>query len=146
MALSPATLAGVPAMNDAVGRSALSAKVREQLALAIAGENGCDYCASTHGAIGRMSGLDEEEVARNLAGDDTDPNARAPLSLASSIVIARGRVTPAEIEEARDAGVTDAEFVDVVAAVSINTMTNYLNHIAETEIDIPDIRTAEAVS
>ena len=52
MAHSPAALSAALAFGDAMGTSTLSPQVKEQLALAIAGANSCDYCASAHTAIG----------------------------------------------------------------------------------------------
>jgi alkylhydroperoxidase family enzyme len=44
MANSPATLDGYLGLSGALAKGALPAKVREQLALAVAEANGCDYC------------------------------------------------------------------------------------------------------
>lgn len=142
MAHSPAALSAALAFGDALGSSTLSAQVREQLALAIAGANTCDYCASAHTAIGKMTGVDAGELAQNLEGSASDPKVQALLTLATTIVQARGNVSDADIESARGAGVTDAELVEVVAAVAINTFTNYFNHIAQTKIDFPVVETA----
>jgi uncharacterized peroxidase-related enzyme len=142
MAHSPAALSAALAFGDAMGSSSLSAQVKEQLALAIAGANTCDYCASAHTAIGKMTGVDASELSQNLAGNASDPKVQALLNLATIIVKSRGVVTDAEIQDARAAGVTDAEIVEVVATVAINTFTNYFNHIAQTTIDFPVVETS----
>lgn len=142
MAHSPAALSASLAFGDAMGSSALSAQVKEQLALAIAGANSCDYCASAHTAIGKMTGVDAEELTKNLAGNASDPKTQALLTFATQVVRSRGDVSDADISEARAAGVTDAEIVEVVATVAINTFTNYFNHIAQTSIDFPIVETS----
>jgi len=43
---------------------------------------------------------------------------------------------------AKAADVTDGEIVEVVANVALNVYTNYLNVLADTEIDFPVVRTA----
>jgi uncharacterized peroxidase-related enzyme len=141
MAHSPAALSAALAFGDALGSSTLSAQVKEQLALAIAGANTCDYCASAHTAIGKMTGVDADELSQNLEGNASDPKVQALLTLATTIVQTRGNVSDADIEAARGAGVTDAELVEVVATVAINTFTNYFNHIAQTKIDFPVVET-----
>ena len=146
MAHSPAALSAALAFGEAMGKSTLSAGVKEQLALAIAGVNSCDYCASAHTAIGKGAGLSESELATSISGSSSDPKTHAILTLAKSIVTNRGNITDNELSEVRNAGVSEAEIVEVVAAVAINTFTNYFNHIAATEIDFPVVRTGAAVS
>jgi len=142
MAHSPAALSAALAFGDAMGTSVLSAQVKEQLALAIAGANSCDYCASAHTAIGKMTGVDADELSRNVSGNASDPKVQALLTFATTVVKTRGDVADSDIENARNAGVTDAELVEVVASVAINTFTNYFNHIAQTKIDFPVVETS----
>ena len=142
MAHSPAALSAALAFGDAMGTSTLSPQVKEQLALAIAGANSCDYCASAHTAIGKMTGVDAEELSKNLGGNASDPKVQALLTFATTVVKTRGDVSDVDISEARAAGVTDAEIVEVVASVAINTFTNYFNHIAQTKIDFPVVETS----
>tara|TARA_R110000744_G_C19357100_1_gene560980 strand:+ start:913 stop:1461 length:549 start_codon:yes stop_codon:yes gene_type:complete len=146
MAHSPAALGAKLAFDQAMGESALSPAVKEQLAMVIAGTNACDYCASAHTAIGKGAGVDADELNKNLSGNASDPKVQALLTLARSIVTDRGRISDIELSDARNAGITEAELVEVIAAVAINTFTNYFNHIAATEIDFPVVRTAAAVS
>ena len=37
----------------------------------------------------------------------------------------------------RDSGYDDAQIVEIVQHVALNTWTNYLNSVAKTEIDFP---------
>ena len=45
---------------------------------------------------------------------------------------------------ARDAGVSDAETIEVVAHIALNVFTNYLNSVSGTAIDFPDVPLATA--
>lgn len=145
MAHSPAALGAALAFGDALGSSTLSPAIKEQLALAIAGANSCDYCASAHTAIGKGAGVEADELANNITGNSGDPKVQALINLAVSIVNNRGNLTDDELTTARAAGVTEAELVEVIAVVAINTFTNYFNHIAATDIDFPVVRTTQAV-
>jgi alkylhydroperoxidase family enzyme len=49
----------------------------------------------------------------------------------------RGKVSDAVLSEARSAGISDAEVVEVVGHVALNVFTNYLNNVAQTDIDFP---------
>jgi uncharacterized peroxidase-related enzyme len=123
--------------------SALSTKVREQIALAISEANGCGYCVAAHSAIGRRQGLSDEELRQSRLGESADPRTAAILGFTRALVERRGHVGDAEIESLRAEGVSDGEITEIVAVVALNTLTNYLNHVAETELDFP---AAEALS
>ncbi len=140
---SPAALNALVGMEGALGKGALRARFREQLAIAVAQENGCDYCLSAHTAIGKMIGIPESQLAEARTGTSDDPKVDAMLTLAVRILRDRGHVAAAELAEAKSAGVTDAEIVEIVAGLALNIFTNYLNIAADTEIDFPVIRTAE---
>ena len=60
MANSPAVLDAYTNFRNALNRAALPAALREQIALTVAGANGCDYCASAHTAIGSKLGVDTD--------------------------------------------------------------------------------------
>ena len=53
--------------------------MREQIALTVAGANGCDYCASAHSSIGAQLGIASDELDRNLLGVSNDPKTQAAL-------------------------------------------------------------------
>lgn len=52
---------------------------------------------------------------------------------------ARGQISDGELAAARDAGLSDAQIAEVVAAVALNVLTNYFNNLAGTEIDFPRV-------
>lgn len=139
MAQSPAALEGFLAFNGALGSGVLTAGVREQIALAVAGENACDYCASAHSVMAKAAGIDSAETTLNLAGIATDPKVAVIIRFARDVVRTRGLLAnPARsLNELRDAGLSDAEIVETLAHVGLNLFTNYFNHVANTEIDFP---------
>jgi len=144
MANSPAVLDAYLALSKALSAGTLSAAHQEQIALTVAGENNCDYCASAHTLIGRKEGVLEDELAANLQGRSSDPHTQAILKLAQAIVVKRGFVSDQDLAEARLAGVSDAEITEVTAGVAKNIFTNYFNHVAQTDIDFPHISAGEA--
>lgn len=139
---SPSVLDGFLAFSGALGKGTLSAQLREQIALTVAGANNCNYCASAHTAIGKGAGLDAAELERNLQGRSEDSRAQAVLSFVQKTVEQRGWVGDGEVQALRDAGLSEGEIVEVVANIGINLFTNYFNHIAGTEIDFPVVDTA----
>ncbi len=137
MANSPAALEGFLAFSGAMRRGTLSAALAEQIALAVAGQNSCDYCASAHTLLAKRAGVISDEAARNLRGQASDEKTAAIIAFVTTVVEQRGQLTPDQIESLKQAGVTSTELVEVIAHVGLNLFTNYFNHIAGTEIDFP---------
>jgi uncharacterized peroxidase-related enzyme len=143
---SPAALNALVGLSGALAKGRLRAKVRESIALEVAQQNGCDYCLSAHTALGKGAGLGDADIAAARIGTATDPHANAILALAGEIVRNRGAVGSEAIAEARAAGLTDAEIVEIVANVALNVFTNYLNVLAGTEIDFPIVRASTPIT
>lgn len=141
---SPAALEGYLSLNGALGRT-LDAKTRERIALAIAQANGCDYCLSAHTYLGlNLAKIDDAEIALNRAGHSGDAKADAAVVFARKVLEARGRVSDADIAAVRLAGFSEAQVIEIVASVALNVLTNYINNVAETDIDFPVVRAAQA--
>jgi uncharacterized peroxidase-related enzyme len=145
MGQSPAVLAAYLGFNQALSGT-LDAGLREQIALAVAGANRCDYCASAHTLLGANAGVEPDELSRNLRGQSVDAKVYAAIQFAQAVVAQRGRVTDADLEVVRSAGYDQAQVVEIVALVALNTFTNYFNHVAETEIDFPVVDTSVAAA
>jgi uncharacterized peroxidase-related enzyme len=138
LALSPASLAGYLALSDALGKGELDLKTRGRLALTVAETNGCDYCLSAHTFIGKnMLHLDEAELSANRDASSSDAKAQAALRFAAQVVRSRGRVSDAELQAVKAAGFTESAVVEIVMHTIVNTLTNYVNTVAQTDIDFP---------
>lgn len=146
MVQSPAVLKAYLSFNEALGEASLDGKVREQIALATAGVNGCGYCASAHTAAGKKQGLSDEDAKAALTGDASDPKAKAAVNFARALVEKKGWVDDSDVKAARDAGFQDKQIAEIIATVAINSFTNYFNHVAETELDFPKVEMPEPVA
>lgn len=136
---SPVVLNALLNLGDNLGKGLLNGKEREAIALAVAGVNGCNYCASAHTAIVGGMGVSKEEAGKQLLGQASDPRTQALIALAVKIVNTKGFVADADLLAAREAGLVDGEIVEVVANVAANIFTNYLNHVIDTDIDFPKV-------
>ena len=137
---SPAALEGYLNFSGALAGGVLNAKVREQIALAVAEINDCAYCRNAHAFIGGKVGLSDREISDARKVVATDERTDAILNLARSIVVQRGELSAAEFQAARAAKLTDAEIVETVANVALNILTNYVNHVAQTVVDFPEVK------
>lgn len=137
LANAPAALQSYLDLSEALSKGNFSAGERERIALAIAETNDCGYCLAAHTKIGKGAGLSEEETLHARRGEGSDPKNAALAAFAAKVVESRGNPTEADLEAFKGAGWTDAHVIEVIAHVALNTLTNYTNHIAETEVDFP---------
>ena len=142
---SPAALEGYVGMLGALGKGALPAPTRERIALVVAEINRCGYCLSAHTYLGRnLAKLDDAEMTANRNGASNDPKADAAVRFAAKVVHLRGHVSDADLQAVKAAGYTDAQIIEIVQHVALNTWTNYVNTVAQTEIDFPVVALREA--
>jgi len=145
VATSPQALEGYLALSGALAKGALPAQTRERIALAIAEINGCDYCLSAHSYLGKnLAKLDDAEIAANRSGASNDPKADAAVRFAASVARSRGHIGDADFSAVKLAGYTDAQIVEIVQHVALNTWTNTFNNVFQTEIDFPVVTARKA--
>jgi uncharacterized peroxidase-related enzyme len=142
---SPAALQGYLDLSSALGKGALPAATRERIALTVAEINGCDYCLSAHTYLGKnLAKLDDAEIAANRAGTSNDIKADAAVRFAAKVTRARGHVSDDDVRAVKLAGYDDAQVIEIVLHVALNTWTNYINEVAKTDIDFPVVTTRKA--
>lgn len=142
---SPAALNGLLALSGNLSGGALAPAIREAIALAVANVNGCDYCNAAHSYIAKNAvRVSDSEIAQNREGRSADAKTDAAIRLARKITLTRGEADDADIASARNAGLSDAELVEVIAHVALNTFTNYLNHVFKTPVDFPAVAARRA--
>lgn len=134
---SPAALEAYLGFSGTLATGALPAKTREQIALAVAEQNACDYCLAAHTLMGKGAGLTPDAILAARRATAADAKTDALLKFASAVVTTRGLVSDEALAAVRTAGASDADIVETVAHVALNTLTNYTNHIAQTVVDFP---------
>jgi len=142
---SPAALESYLGLSGALNKGALPAPTRERIALAVAEINGCNYCLSAHTYLGKnLAKLDDAEIAANRGGASNDPKADAAVRFAVKVVRAHGHVSDADLDAVKAAGYDDAQVIEIVLHVALNTWTNYINVVAQTDIDFPVVAARKA--
>lgn len=140
VANSPAALTSMWGAFGAFGSSsALGAALGEQIAVAVANRNACEYCLAAHSALGRKAGVSRDVMAAAQAGESDDPRTAAILAFALELVEKRGQLEVEDVERVRAQGVSDEEIVEIVAQVALNLFTNYLNVALAVPVDFPTV-------
>lgn len=139
MVHSPEVLDGYLSLANALSHGALNAKQREQIALAVSQANGCEYSLSAHSLTGKLAGLEPDQILEARRGHAQDAKSQALLNLASNLLERHGNVSNEQFEEARKAGLSNAEIVEVVGNVALMTLSNFLNELVHTDVDFPKV-------
>jgi uncharacterized peroxidase-related enzyme len=137
---APAALEGYLGLHGALAKGSLDARTREEIALAVAEANACDYCLSAHTYLGvNVVKADPAELSLARTASSPRPKTAAALRFVRAVVETRGHVSGAALAEVRGAGWTDPQIVEMVLHVAVNVLTNYVNAVAETEVDFPRV-------
>jgi alkylhydroperoxidase family enzyme len=101
-------------------------------------EHGCSYCVPAHTAIAHSMKVDGEliEALRNQTAMPTD-KLQALQDMTLSIVRNRGHVTDEELESFYAAGYGEQQVLEIILGLSQKVISNYTNHIANTDVDAP---------
>ncbi|MEB2401156.1 MAG: carboxymuconolactone decarboxylase family protein [Alcaligenaceae bacterium] len=144
VANSTAALKSMWGSFGALGGGVIGAKLGEQIAVAVADRNACEYCLAAHTVLGRNAGATPEELSAAQVGESSDPKTAAALRFALKLVEARGRVDDADVQAVRDAGFSDEEIVEILAHVALNLFTNYVNIAFAVPVDFPAVKLRRA--
>lgn len=144
MAQSATVLEAYLGFGATLRHGRLPTPLQEQIALAVAETNACDYCLSAHTALGRGVGLSDEQLIESREARASDPRAAAALEFARTVVEQRGDVRDQDLASVRTAGYSDGDIAEIIAHVALNVFTNYFNRAAHTEIDFPLVAAGQA--
>ena len=116
----------------------LSPAEQQTVILAVSSYNDCHYCTKAHAVAGQQAGLDAETVETiNEGGLPSDDRLKSLVRATRRILGKRGWLSDADETEFADLGLERPELYEIVGLVGIKTISNYVNHIAGTEVDEP---------
>ncbi|WP_143305486.1 carboxymuconolactone decarboxylase family protein [Chitinophaga vietnamensis] len=141
MAQSPAVLEAYDVFATTLKKGHIGAKLSEQIAIASAAYNGCNYCLSAHTFGGSKVGLSEEEMLKARSFHASDEKSNAALQFTGKMLEAPQSLSPEDLTALRAQGFTDGEVLEIIANVTRNIFTNFLNVVAATPNDWPALAT-----
>lgn len=137
---SPTALEGYLSLNGALAKGVLPITLREKIALTIAEYNMCEYCLAAHTYIGKnLAKIDSSEIDAARNGLSNDSKTQAALQFALHVASQRGNVNDDDLASLRAVGFDDASIVEIVLNVALNVLTNYINNVAQTDVDFPKV-------
>lgn len=136
MVTSPAAANVYLGGQEAMQEASLTEAEQNAVMLAVSTRNECHYCTAAHGAIGRQAGLSEDQVEAILEQEEPDDERLAVLvDTVDRVLSKEGWLEEDDLAELARRGVDRAQLYEIVALVGLKTISNYVNHIAGTEID-----------
>lgn len=136
MAEAPAMLEGYMTLAGIFDKSNLSEDERQIILMTNNRLNGCTYCMAAHTAISNMKGVTPSVLESLRAGTEiADAKLEALRVFAIAINESRGWPSECAVKAFLAAGYTNQTILEVVLGTSLKTLSNYTNHIAETDLD-----------
>lgn len=133
---APAALDAYLAISEVFQRSTLSATERNVVLLTAARENGCTYCVAVHSTVADMQKDNPAVTDAIRDGRPIDDRKLESLRLlAASLVRERGHAPKSVISGFVAAGYSEAQVLEVLVGVTLKTLSNYTNHLAEPPLD-----------
>jgi AhpD family alkylhydroperoxidase len=133
---NPAVGATYLAANGAIEDGVLTPAEQQAVILAISSYNDCHYCTKAHAAAGQQAGLDAATIETiNAGGLPEDDRLRSLVQATRKVLGKRGWLSENDLADLEVQGVDRGALYEIVTLIGIKTISNYVNHIAGTEID-----------
>ncbi len=133
---SPSVLNVYLSGNTALAESSLGPKALNAVMLAVSKANGCDYCTKAHCALLKGEGLSGGEIEAILGGKPLGDDYLDALVRAARIIHEKkGWVGDEQLADFAKAGVSRTQIYEIIAAIGLKTISNYVNHINKTKVD-----------
>ena len=138
MGALPGVLTGYMASYNSFRENAGFAPAEQEVVfLSVSAVNGCTYCTAAHSMIAdKMSGVPADSLAA-LRDGSALPDAKldALAVFTRTMVEKRGLPDKAEVDSFLAAGFTSQHVLGIVQAIACKTYSNFVNHLAATEVD-----------
>lgn len=117
--------------------SGFTPQEQEVVLLSVAVYNGCTYCVAAHSFLAKHQSEVSQDIIDALRNGKelSDSKLKALSQFTISVVKERGYPTQEATKAFKDAGYKDEHIAGVITGVGMKTMSNYINHIAETKVD-----------
>ena len=137
LANAPTALETYQVVGGINARTSLSGAEREVVQITAATRNGCGFCVAGHTKIAYKKLQMPQELVEALRTTQalSDPKLNALAQFTLQVLEHRGQVADEALDAVRAAGYSDTQALDVVLGVSLATLCNYANNLAQTPIN-----------
>jgi uncharacterized peroxidase-related enzyme len=109
---------------------------QEVVFLTISRFHECKYCVSVHSAIADRNRV--ESAVTDAIRDGlpiSESKLEALRSFTESMLATRGRPSSEDLSKFLSEGFTELQVLEIILAIAVKTISNYSNHLFDTELD-----------
>jgi AhpD family alkylhydroperoxidase len=135
MSESPALLEAFLKLREAAAKGSLDPVTRELVAIAVATETGCTYCAAAHSTFAlKLGGPEAAVTAARAKADPDDPRLRALLRFTRSLVQRKADV-PDRARDVLATGLSVADLMDTLVAIAVPMLATSVFQLGSLPLD-----------
>jgi uncharacterized peroxidase-related enzyme len=137
LANAPTALEAYLTVGEINGRSGLTLAERETIQITAAGIHGCGFCVAGHTAVALKKAQLEPQLVESIRAQQplSEPRLEAVAVFTRAVIATRGAVSDEAFAAFRAAGFSDANALEVVLGVSLATLCNFANNLAQNELN-----------
>jgi len=137
LANAPTALEAYLSVGEINARSGLTLAEREAVQITAAAIHGCGFCVAGHTAVALKKAQLPETVVNALREGRASGDVRidAIAAFAREVIATRGAVSDSALAAFRAAGFEQANALEVVLGVSLATLCNFANNLAQNELN-----------
>lgn len=137
LANAPTALETYLTVAEINGRSGLTLAERETVQITAAAIHGCGFCVAGHTAVALKKAQLDAPLVEAIRAQRTlgDPRLNAVAVFTRAVIATRGAVTDEALSAFHAAGFSDANALEVVLGVSLATLCNFANNLAQNPLN-----------
>ncbi|NIQ01729.1 MAG: carboxymuconolactone decarboxylase family protein [Nitrospinaceae bacterium] len=136
MAASPQVLQLYFKGNQFLENTVLTPKEKQMVMLHVSVFNECVYCQAAHTKGAQSLGVQIQEIETLKKDREISTKRGKALCLATRLLLTKkGWLSENNLEEPESRGVDRRQLFEIIGIIGLKTISNYINHIAGTEID-----------
>ncbi|KMK50826.1 alkylhydroperoxidase [[Actinobacillus] muris] len=138
LANAPTALETYRTVGAINGRNSLTPTEREVVQITAAVVNGCGFCVAGHTKISLKQLQIPQDIVQALratARIESDLKLDTLARFTLAVILQKAKLSQAQLNEFFAAGYTQQNALDVILGVSLATLCNYANNIANTPIN-----------
>jgi len=136
MAEAPSVIQAYLTLSKMLDDTSLTATERQIALLTTSYFNNCAYCMAAHSTVATMQNIPQEIIqALRSSSPIDDPKLEALRLFTLDVTEKRGYPSEETLKNFLDAGYSQAQVLEIILCVTFKTLSNYVNHVAETPLD-----------
>lgn len=136
LAEAPIALEAYLNLNELLMKSSFTPTERNVVWFTFNFEHNCEYCMAAHTLIAQGEKVEQSVIDSARSGEPyADERLEALRQFSLKVVRQRGWVSEEDVQAFLDAGFTKQNILEVIVVLAHKTISNYVNHIAETPVD-----------